>query len=322
MRKTRIATMALLFLILGVALMPVMQPTKAYDYGYGAASELYSSDWLLTEHDIDQVNYAFPQIYGFFENQISYWTSDPIYGHLWNFAHQTITGNLINQLRDCDLGHSYATFFYYGHYAIRNIGLDWPEYSYGFHEQAAPSAAEPPVIWDNGVIFNNTWSGNFYFVFLWVCEDGRIQGGWNPPHGMPFCWTKHILSPDGYGTERIPGNPDGDSYCFIGFEGASPCLNEEMGTIYQGVDNIYKFWLVFFYFYALEGQLSIKDSLDAASEACLFYGGLYDEENPLTNETGFWWPGGAGHPEGYYWGRIRVYGNAENSLPFSGFGVW
>ena len=335
MEKIRTATIALLLLLTLVGSLPAVSTVRAYDYGFGHSSDLYSTQWWMRYQDLIQIYYAFPQIQNLFAERY-YWIWTPygwwpyrqVYGHVEDFQAQTSYSLVTTQIRHCEQNHDSAAVFYYGHMGMRGVqGLSFPDWSYGFREQAQPN--DPPetvdVIWDTDIY--NAWNINkHHFVFLWVCHNGNNQGAQYPlpPHGMPFCWTRRSLSTNGYGA------PDGSGYCFMSFQNASACLSEWMGTYgQQGTENIYKFWLIYFYYFALgdpldlyypQQQLSIKDSLDEASIR-VGYDGWQDPNNRLSNIYDWWeyyWPGWPGYPEppaDDYWGKLRIYGDGHMFLP-------
>lgn len=265
--------------------------------------------------------WACEQIYNLFAQQwYYYWDWNyydwvpyaPVYGHLFN-NHAQITSALVKaQIIDCEQNHEFSTVLYLGHGGIEGG-------QYNIFEQASHNEiTNPPLkIIDNQHIYPYTVD-NHHFVFLWACRQGDEAGDGSPPHGMPYCWTRQPnLSPDGY------NQPDSRPYCFIGFEAASPRLSEWMNP-----NNIYKYWLVFFYYFALYvygqwyGWVRIWQALDHASWMVGYPGGWLDPNNTLSK--GFWthWPFPAppGYPQpGEYWGKMRIYGDGNIWLPQS---VW
>lgn len=124
---------------------------------------------------------------------------------------------------------------------------------------------------------------------------------------MAYCWTKQSnLKPDGY------SDPDSRPYCFISFQEASPRLSEWMNE-----NNIYKFWLVFFYYFALYwyGYYTINDALDAASVMVGYEDGWLDSDNKLSQGFQTYWP--IEPNKGWHTGRMRVYGKGDMYLPAS-----
>jgi hypothetical protein len=122
---------------------------------------------------------------------------------------------------------------------------------------------------------------------------------------MPYCWTQGLIgnnNPDGY------SDPNDSDYCLIGFDGVSPRLEEE----HNGPSNLYKQWLVFFYYYALENGLSVNDALDEAS----YMQGFDDFTQTRFYNKGPNYPQGGGNPtyEDTYFQGIRDPENPEEWL--------
>jgi hypothetical protein len=342
-RKTTAAIAAVLLLLSFVITQFSVALVKAdtgYDWNYGAASQLYASKWQQRNQDIDQINYAFPQIYNLFAQEGSsqitgwYWFEEyqvwiPIYewvatyGHLFEFRTNWWWNVMRGLIQDSenDQYHDWATVFYYGHMGIAPIeGTNY--YHYAFHEAGEQTGPEPGKIWDED-IYDYTYD-NHNFVFLWVCRNGDTPGDDEPePHGMSYCWFRRNLAYNGY------SYPDAGPDCFIGFQNHSSCLADGMGTYtYPYGENIYKFWLVFFYYFALNGY-SIKGALDMASYMVEYDGYWLDSNNRLSQGWEYYWPGWIGDPEdmppGYpyngteqnIWGRMVIYGNGNIYLPQS-----
>ena len=89
------------------------------DSGTGAASILYSTQWLMQNNDLDQVKSAFSEIYDMFNQQMS--GQQPIYGHLKNYK-GVLSGPLLSsEIGDCEANHEWSTVFYYGHMYLRSV---------------------------------------------------------------------------------------------------------------------------------------------------------------------------------------------------------
>ncbi|MGB9914244.1 MAG: hypothetical protein ACPLOC_01690 [Candidatus Bathyarchaeales archaeon] len=284
-----------------------MRADTGYDWNYGSASQLYASKWQQRNEDIDQINYALPQIYNLFAQEAA------VYGHLFEFRTNwgwDVMRGLIQDSEN-DQYHDWATVFYYGHMGMAQI-QGTPYYHYAFHEAGEQTAPEPSLIWDEN-IYGYT-GDNHNFVFLWVCRNGDTTGDDEPvPHGMPYCWFRRNLAQNGY------SYPDAGPDCFIGFTGAPPCLADGMGTYtYPYGENIYRFWLVFFYYFALNGY-SIKGALDMASYMVEYDGYWLDPNNRLSQGWNYYFPGWQGPgdpppgwpPAGYYYGMMVIYGNGN-----------
>ena len=322
----------LIFSLLIAATTHVIPVVKAWD-DPKQASNLYSSEWQVGSLDSGNLTVALSQIYDMFEDQqYFYWVwwwpytpvdSSPVYYHLNNFEAETTENLVTSEIDYCEDNHEFTAIFYYGHMGMSDAtGLDYPYWNYGFREQATLDGPEPDTIWDTDIYYSPTVD-NHHFVFLWVCNNGNIGGATNPVYGMPRCWTRVNLSPDGYGDPLIEGNPDSSSYCFIGFEGMSPGLAESLEAE-QGYQN-YKYWLVFFYHYLLEEDESVQAALWYASYN-VGYEGWLDEENRLRMGHEYYWPGWIGDPENkpdlypdadYYPGKMRIYGDGSVHLPVS-----
>ncbi|MEM2912347.1 MAG: hypothetical protein QW146_07575 [Candidatus Bathyarchaeia archaeon] len=80
-----------------------------------------------------------------------------------------------------------------------------------------------------------------------------------------------------------------------------------------GGKNIWRYWLLFFYYYVLEEGYTIHDALDAASQMVGFAGFWDTPPYKGWNETNPEYPG-MGLP--WYWCKLRVYGNGNIYLPY------
>lgn len=123
-RRTALPTIILLVVLLA-ALTSARPPAAAYgyDYGWGCASVIYSTQWLTFDTDEYQIHLACEQIYNLFAQQW-YWVWHPyygwlpyipVYGHLQNYEAQ-ITGTLVrDQINDCEQNQEFTTVLYLGH---------------------------------------------------------------------------------------------------------------------------------------------------------------------------------------------------------------
>lgn len=318
-RRTALPTITLLIVLLLLAILrSAAHPAAAYgyDYGWGCASVIYSTQWLTFDSDEYQIHLACEQIYNLFSQQW-YWVWDPycgwmpyiqVYGHLQNYEAQ-ITATLVrDQIIDCAQNHVFTTVLYLGHGQRERIFPGYDYWRYFIYEQASHDDLNnsPPKIYDNPNIYGYA-QGNHHFVFLWACRQGDEAGNANPIRGMAYCWTlQPDLSDDGY------NRPDNRYYCFISFQEASPRLSEWMNE-----NNIYKFWLVFFYYFALYwyGYYTINDALGAASVMVGYEDGWLDSENKLSQGFQTYFP--IGPNQGWHPGKMRVYGKGDMYLPAS-----
>lgn len=213
--------------------------------------------------------------------------------------------------------HSSAQVFYYGHMGMEQIpGTNY--WHYAFHAAGEQTASEPGLIWDE-MIYPYTVD-NYNFALLWVCNNANTGGDDEPePYGMPYCWFRRNLAQNAY------SYPDQGPDCFIGFTGSSPCIGDGMGTYtYPNGENLYKYWLVFFYYFALSGY-SVKGALEQASYMVEYDGYWLDSNNRLSQGYGYYFPGWVGEDpppdwpdEGPYNGQMLIYGNSNIYLPQSG----
>lgn len=126
---------------------------------------------------------------------------------------------------------------------------------------------------------------------------------------MPFGWTGTTsMSTDGY------DSADG-SYCYIGWENISPFMINPTG--YNGKS--YKHFPYDFYRYALgidngHTHHTINQSLDYASSIVCGYGYDFDD---TTLYNGYWQYHDADGDDydGWWYCRMRVFGNGNLSLP-------
>jgi hypothetical protein len=94
-----------------------------------------------------------------------------------------------------------------------------------------------------------------------------------------------------------------------------------MGTYNQNGENLYKHWLIFFYYFALNGY-SIKGALEQASYMVGYNNYWLDSNNRLSQGWAYMFPDWVGENEppdwpdaGNYNGQMLVYGNANIYLP-------
>ena len=100
----------------------------------------------------------------------------------------------------------------------------------------------------------------------------------------------------------------GSGYCFIGFDKASPRLSENLND-----ENLFRYWLVFFYYYALNGY-TINAALDEACERVGWDYGWADGANVLKNGFSTYWPF-SNPPQWAYDNHMKVYGDGYVYMP-------
>lgn len=333
-KATSLTLVYLLFfglLVLSVVQIPLI---RAYDYGYGHASIIYTSQWNQTDDELMRAEWACNDIYNLFASrgywEIVGWYWDEIYqtwlpiyewkyvyGHVENYHAGIYEWRVQTLVQHCEQDHPTTAIFYHGHGGKVNITNNiYGPYRYFIYEQAPQQGYYPPpwhpkTVDDWQDIYPYT-ANNHRFVFLWACAQGDEVGGYVSGYhrGMPYAWShRSSLSQDGY------ASPDTGNYVFIGFENMSRRL-----SYWPTANNSYKYWLVFFYYFALNGY-SIKDALDEASKLVWgpnrpfytteLYNG-YWERNPQFDPN---------KPPSYplnwewWWSKMRVYGNGARTLP-------
>jgi hypothetical protein len=234
---------------------------QAYNYeNWGYSSNLYTTNWLQWDGEAQATSTAFGEIADLFAQQTFwvYWylygwiPYGPTYGEVQNWG-SSATADIFYDQIVYDIYHHYdfATVLYVGHggpvaFYLQSDDPDNPD--------------NPP---EHNASFNIISSimqthscDDFRFVLMWVC-----MGGENSPEGSPSAWNPLWWS-------NPPAHPP---YTWIGFDGLSPWLVEGMDTYgVYGQENIYKYWLVFFYYYALLNGNSVMDALNYASVATGF----------------------------------------------------
>jgi hypothetical protein len=216
-----------------------------------------------------------------------------------------------SQAEDCEENHPTTAIFYHGHAGKINItnNIEDGPWRYFIYEQRSQGYQGIPTTVDDWQDVYPYTENNHRFVFLWACMQGDEVGGYTSGYhrGMPYTWShRNNLSTDGY------ADPDTGNYIFIGFENISKSLSE-----WPTVNDTYKNWLVFFYYYATSGY-SIHQALDKASELVWYdtEGWQYFYQTPLYqgyNATNPYYPA-QGEP--WYWSYLHVYGNGDRTLPY------
>jgi hypothetical protein len=122
------------------------------------------------------------------------------------------------------------------------------------------------------------------------------MGGNSAPAGSPTAWNPLWWS-----------NPPAYSpYTWIGFNDVSPWLIDQISP-----GNTFKNWLVFFYYYVLNGGNSVMAALNLASQATGF---ANFASSPLGASERYWTYYPYNHPpyynqSGWWTGRMNVCGN-------------
>ncbi|MEM1589517.1 MAG: hypothetical protein QW175_03765 [Candidatus Bathyarchaeia archaeon] len=255
---------------------------------------IYSSVWLTPDGAAElYVEWACNDIYRLFTGEYS--IAEYYYDHVENFHAQANWSIISGKIEHCEQSHTFATVLYIGHGGLVNMGN---YYRYSIFEHRGDDNCNPPPAINNTQIYGKTVNGKHRFIFLWACWQGNEPGSGTPAiHGMAYCWTRQPnLNENGY------DYPDSRPYCFIGFKNVSQWLNASISA-----NNNYKHWLVFFYYYALNGY-RIKDSLD---RACQIVGYSNWKDSPLYKGFEVYWPFNCPSIQpGRFRGVMRVFGNS------------
>jgi hypothetical protein len=150
--------------------------------------------------------------------------------------------------------------------------------------------------WVEGDVYNKVsadWddiddytTGNVFFVWSWTCDSANT-----PISGLPVAWTG--------------GQLFDSRHCYIGFDGASPCLS---AASFQDTTGLGMDFINSFYYYALEIGLNVWDSLNEASTDV--FGGSYGSTSLDGGFYTYWPIGYEGGPyPGWKEGKMNVFGN-------------
>jgi len=264
MNKPRTATCVLL-LLLSTILITTIPAAKAYDYDWFFASNEYTTNWLQYNDEAEHTWTAFTQIANLFVQKriyvyyYGYWfDGGPSYGELNNWGSSRTPWDVYAQI-DHDITHHplFSTVLYVGHGGPDGfyVHTDYPNDPY-----------HTPDLTSFNVIHSHTQSSPAHqFVLMWVC-----MGGENSPQGSPSAWNPLWWS-------NPPAYPP---YTWVGFDGMSPWLLDQMTP-----GNIFRYWLVFFYYFALTGSYSVMDALNLASWAT----GASDFASSVLGAYGRYW---------------------------------
>jgi hypothetical protein len=287
-KKLSMAICIILLFMLSTTLGASIPIVNAYDYGYGCASSLYTTNWRQYQNNAEVTADAFNTIAGLFAEPMVYmWLEGygwvpvyHVYGDVQNYGTATNPSLVFNRIDHVNSEHSeFATVLYVGHGTANGF------YGYSLLGQ------EPDLIhyddnYDDDIESHTSSSPTHHFVLNWVCK------GYDPfPYGSVTAWNPLWWSyPPAYG-----------EYTWIGFEEASPWLIEHMNPT-----NIYKYWLVFFYYFALhENDYTVMQALNYAS----IYTGFANYASSIL-ATGFqtYWPYPPHGPR-HYDGSMEIAGD-------------
>lgn len=173
--------------------------------------------------------------------------------------------------------------------------VPYDEMHYMFEDDWGTVVGSPPGSsdWSHGVydidMYNAFPPAKVHFAFIDACYSANLyylgQGysGTGNPLGLPFAFTHRIVTyvPAGYtGTAMSDdgyNRPDAFPQCYIGFPTGSATLGQKIP--YNTGPYWYQ-WIIFFFYFALDFDIPVKDALDMASYQQWQCNGFLD--SPLT----------------------------------------
>lgn len=307
----------------------------------GAPNAPYSFSWRKTDDEIDK----------------QWYVSDYIVSHFFTPANGYSGYNHEATNKDQILYQGEFFSEYYDYVAI----VDWNHGVGGFPGQAPgyPNVPENEqhymfeddwgtVVgsrpgtsdWSHGVydidMYNTFPPAKVHFAFIDACQSANLwrlgQGfysGTGNPVGLPFAFTHRIVSyvPAGYtGTAMSDdgyNRPDAFPQCYIGFPQGSAALDQRIDRYGDfGTGPKWYEWIIFFFYFALNFDIPVKDALDMASYMQWQCNGF--QYSPLQGSgfTAVWpmdleWPWGVfeeGPNQQGPHSTLEVYGNGNIHL--------
>jgi hypothetical protein len=277
---------SLLMLSAGITTIPGVKASYDYD-NWGYASNLYTTNWLQYSGEAQSTATAFSNIENLFSQKTFYYYGypyGPSYGELLNWGSSETPNDVYNRI-------DHDNYYHYYFYTVLYVGHGGPYGFYGHTDYPDDPYTTPSLISFNTIQSHTQSNPGHRFVFMWVC-----MGGDNSPQGSPSAWNPLYWSDP----------PTYTPYTWVGFDNASPWLIDQMSA-----GNIFQYWLVFFYYYALSGSYSVMDALNLASQAT----GFQDFGSSILGGSGRYWTYWPYPPSGPLWatGQMHVAGNPFNT---------
>jgi hypothetical protein len=299
MKKHRyVAASVILMTVLLTVMLPatIFRAVASYDDDERCASNLYTTNWLQWSNNAANTSLALSQIEYLF-SQVYIWAYEiQVYGEVWNWEYSEDPQDVYDRVgHDCNIHSCFSTVLYIGH--------GWSAGFLGHSDDPNNPDNPPDLINFTEISSYADYSAAHQFVLMWVC-----LGGNNSPEGSPSAWNPlYWISPGSY-----------PPYTWVGFDDASPWLCDSMGTS-NPYENIFKYWLVWFYYFALGYDdwfydVSIMEALDKASVATDF-----DDFGSSILGTGnysTYWPYNCApyyNQSGWYSGQMHVAGDPFNT---------
>jgi len=268
----------LLCLLISLTMIPmaISTPTvKASTY----VMPVYGSTWNITAQEEQFAETIAADFAYKFSTYAGYTTYDL-------FGSQTTRDTVLENAEDFEDDYDHIAMFHYGH--AGKMPDDDGVLHWDYFDDYGPYSGDNHLIWDYNVS-QRTWRSKHFFVILWSCWQGDIQGYYNSSQqktvGMPYSWFN-----------GAPSNGD----CFIGFKSASMPLTQK-SEHHNWIT--YAFWLNMFDYYLTINHCTIEEALDTASQ---YFFNLDWEDTELYTGFEAVWPGfGSGD------GWMKVYGNPD-----------
>jgi hypothetical protein len=238
-----------------------------------------------------------PQPYGHFgfygdiDSSNNIWDNSDVYLGSTFYGTQT-SKNFFSFIWTCSNGGRYWSNFDGGQTPA--LGITAPDTNY-------PEYQVPPYTPNNP---------NYVYGYY---DDNNMTGA----VGMPYAWTaRDDMNTNGYTSSS-------GSYTYIGWETKSPFMKDIPPDEWTSTNLNYIYFPYYFYRYALGLDSSgihrtITDSLDYAAWKTfgyINYPAPYNFGNSILNQ-GHWVYEDEVDPNGWWYSRMRVYGNGGLTLPY------
>lgn len=223
---------------------------------------------------------------------------------------------------DHGVGNNYPSSYF--HYQFEDDTGNWIGSHDSGHWQISNGVYDYLVYGYSG---GSQYQSEVYFAFISTCQSASITTQGVQPDGlrvgMPYAWTHRTplwKYTQGFSTQYHMSlfgysQPDGGSYCYIGFPIGSPGL-DQTGVQYGYNNTPYASFVAEIFAYALMYHYSVRGALDQAALAC--FTRKFSETNLYTGFTAIWpmywggsWHNQSGTPNA---DTMAVYGNGDMLL--------
>jgi hypothetical protein len=183
---------------------------------------------------------------------------------------------ILGNITDAETNYSKVAVVDFDHGVYYDNYMDAPgEFHYMFEDNYGLNSttdASKVDSYNNHMVYDmdiyEKTTGKTFFAFINTCLSANTTygngDGTYGAVGMPYAWTGRTVSSNpGSGEMSDDGysDPDGGTFCYIGFPWGSAALNQTI----TGVAPIYAQWLENFFWYVLSFDISVNDALDEAS---------------------------------------------------------